>query len=140
MNSLVPADLQLGHHLLERAALTGNGKALAPLAQAVIGDLAGAGLVLHHGELVAGLRRGIEAQHLDRHRGAGFLDLLAEVVDQRAHPAIGRACHDEIAKTKRAALDESRADGTAAALELGFDDDALGGTIGIGGKFQHLGL
>ena len=53
---------QLGHHLLERAALTGNGEALAPLAHAVIGDLPGAGLVLHHGELVAGLRRGIEAQ------------------------------------------------------------------------------
>ena len=137
---LGPGRLQLGHHLLERAALTGHGQALAPLAQAVIGDLAGAGLVLDHGELIAGLGRGIEAQHLDRHRGAGFLDLLAEIVDQRAHAAIGRACHDEIAEMQRAALDERGADGAAAALELGLDDDAFGGAVGIGRELQHLGL
>ena len=54
--------LEIGHHLLEAAALTGDGLALAPLAHAVIGDLPRAGLVLHHGELIARLGRAIEAQ------------------------------------------------------------------------------
>ena len=62
--------LQLGHHLLELAARAGVGHALAPLALAIIGDLAGARLVLDHGELIAGLGRAVEAEHLDRHRRA----------------------------------------------------------------------
>ena len=57
VNSLLPAGFQLGHHLLERTALAGNRLALAALAHAVVGDLAGAGLVLDHGKLVAGLGR-----------------------------------------------------------------------------------
>ena len=65
--------LELGHHLLEAAALAGDRQPLAPLALAVVGDLARARLVLHDSELVAGFRRGIEAQHLDRHRGPGSL-------------------------------------------------------------------
>ena len=88
-NSLRPAVLELAHHLLERAARAGCRAAelLAPLALAVFGDLAGAGLVLDDGEAVAGLRRAVEAEHLDRRRRAGRLDVLALVVDQRAHAA-----------------------------------------------------
>ncbi len=41
---------------------------------------------------------------------------------------------------QRAALDQRRADRAASALELGLDDHALGGAIGIGGELQHLGL
>ena len=112
----------------------------APLTHAVIGDLASAGLILDHRELVSGLWGRIEAEHLDRDRGTRRLHLLADIVDQRPHPAPGLARDDEVAKIERAALDQSRADRPPAALELGLDDDAFGGTIGIGGELKHLGL
>ena len=41
---------------------------------------------------------------------------------------------------QRAALDQRRADGPASALELGLDDHAFGGALGIGGELEHLGL
>ena len=132
--------LQIGHHLLEAAAGAGDGQALAPLAHAIIGDLPRAGFVLDHGELIARLGRAIEAQHLDRNRGAGARHLLAELVDQRAHAAIGRAGDDEVADVQRAALNQRRADRPAAALELGFDDHAFRGAVRIGGQLQHFGL
>ena len=47
------------------------------------------------------------------------------IVEQRAHAAPRRAGDDDIADLQRAALNEHRADRTAAALELGFDDDAF---------------
>src|SRR5262245_204312 len=131
---------QLVHHLLEAAAGAGCGKPLAPLAHPVVGNFAGAGLVLDHGELVSGLGRRIEAEHLDRNRGTGFLHVLADIVEQSPHAAPGLARDDEIAEPKRAALDQSRADRTAAPFELRLDDDAFGGTVGIGGKLEQLGL
>ena len=91
---------------------------------AVIGDLAGPRLVRHHVELVARFRRRIEAQHFDRHRGPGFLDLLALVVDQRAHPAPGRAGDENVAELQRAALHQNRGHRAAALVELRFDHDA----------------
>ena len=72
-NSLRPEVLSCAHHLLERAAHAGlpRGRLLALLAGAIVGDLAGAGFGLDHGEAVAGFRRAVEAEHLDRHRRAG---------------------------------------------------------------------
>ena len=53
-------------------------------ALAIGGDFAGAGLVLDHGERVAGRRHAAEAEHFDREGRAGFLHLAALVVDHRA--------------------------------------------------------
>ena len=92
------------------------------------------------GEAVAGFRRGLEAEHLDRHRRAGFLDALALVVDEGADAAPFGAGDDDVAEMKRAALDEHGGDGTAALVELGLDDGAFGGAIGIGAELEHLGL
>ena len=38
---------------------------VAQLADAMLGQFAGPGLVLHHGELIASVRRAIEAEHLN---------------------------------------------------------------------------
>ena len=105
-----PVALQLVHHLLERAA--GGGRAgqrlVALLADAVVGDLAGAGFGFDDREAVAGLRRVLEAEHLDRRRGAGFLDLLAAVVDEGAHAAPRGAGDDDVADAQRAAAGRAR--------------------------------
>ena len=115
-------------------------RGLAPLAVAIIGDLAGPRLVLDDVELVAGFRRRTEAQHLDRNRRAGRLDLLALVVDERAHPAPGRAGDEDIAEMQGAALHEHGRHRAAAPVELRFDDDAGGLAIGIGLEIQHFRL
>src|SRR5215472_344988 len=57
---------------------------------------AGAGLVLHHREAVAGERGILQAQHLDRGGGTGELDLLAMIVDERAYATPGGAGHEDI--------------------------------------------
>ena len=126
---LAARGLELAHHLLERAAHAGRarGGLLALLAGAVIGDLAGAGLAVDHGEPVAGLRRAGEAEHLDRSRGTGLLHGFAGVVDQRAYAAPFGAGHDEVADAQRAALDQHRRHRAAAAVELGLDHGAFGG-------------
>jgi hypothetical protein len=105
---------------------------LARLRLAVVGDLAGARFVLDDREAVAGRRDAGEAQHFDRHRRAGFLDLATLVVDQRADAGELGAGNDDVADPERAALHQHGADRTAAAIELGFDDEALGtpGRIG----------
>ena len=69
--------LELLHHLLERARRAGRAERLAALAHAVVGDLARAAVALDHGERIARLGRGVEAQDLDRHRRPGLGDRLA---------------------------------------------------------------
>ena len=65
---LAAGGLELAHHLLERAAHAGGARRLllALLMRAIVGDLARARFVLDHGETVAGFRRAVETQHLDR--------------------------------------------------------------------------
>jgi hypothetical protein len=70
---------------------------------AIGGDLAGAGLVLDHGQLIARHRHAGKAQHLDRQRRPGFLDLLTLVVDHRANLAALLADDEDIADPQRAA-------------------------------------
>ena len=68
----------------------------------------------------------MKAEHFDRSRGTGGLDLFALVVDQGAHARQFRAGNDDVADIERAALNQNRGDGATAPVELGFDDDALG--------------
>src|SRR5262249_45022542 len=121
--------LELRHHLLERAAHAGGVRRalLALLADAIVRQLACAGLALDHGQTAARLGRVVEAENLDRNRRAGLLDVLALVVDQRADAAPGRAGHDDIADVQRAALNKHSRDRAATTVELGFDDGAFGG-------------
>ena len=63
------AGRDLREHLLEGAARAGCGSRVAPAALTEIGDVARAALVFGDDEIVAGERRAVEAQHLDRRRG-----------------------------------------------------------------------
>ena len=125
---LLTLHLQAVHHLLERAARAGRACAAIfsrrrPRRYSVISRARA--LVLHHAEAVAGFRRRLEAQHLDRRRGAGLAHLLAAIVDQRAHAAPFGAGDDDVADMQRAALDEHGRHRSAAAVELRFHHDAF---------------
>src|SRR5690606_41790034 len=100
------AGLDLSAPLLERAARRHRGTGLALLALAELGDLAGAGIVLDPDELVAGLGRALQAEQLDRHRRPGRHDVLALVVDQRAHAAPAPAGHEDLADRQVAAPEQ----------------------------------
>ena len=132
--------LQLLHHLLERARRAGRAQRLAALAHAVVGDLAGAAFVLDDRERSPASGRRVEAQDLDRHRRPGLRHVRAAIVDERAHAAPRAAGDDDVADAQGAALDQHGADRTAAALQLGLDDDAFGGAVRVGLQVQDLGL
>ena len=138
------AFLELAHHLGERAAGARagatRGQTIALLALAVVGDLAGAGFRLDDRDAVAGFRRAVEAEHLDRQRRRRFLDLSPGIGDQRADAAPFGAGDDDVAGAQGAALDEHGRDRAAAAVELGLDHRALGDAVGVGLEVEHLGL
>ena len=120
--------LQLG------AGLDPGVAALVLQPQAVLAGLAdGAGGLLVGGgpELVAGLGHRRQAEHLDRRRRAGRLDLLALVVDHRPDPAPGGAGDDRVADLELALVDEHRGHGAAADVEVGLEHDALGPPVGL---------
>ena len=128
---LQPGALQLGHHLLKRATLPGmlGHRLVAGQSLTIFGDLAGAGFVLHGGKPVAGKRRTLQAENLDRHGRRRFVYLLAAIVDDGAHAAPLGARDDDIARHQRAGLHQHRGDRTTALVELGFDDDAFRGAV-----------
>ena len=137
---LAARGLELAHHLFERAAHAAGGVLLALLAGAVIGEFARAAFGLDHREAVAGVRRAGEAQNFDGNGRTGVLHRLAGVADERAHAAPFGAGNDDVADAQRAALHEHGGHRAAAAVELGLDDGAFGGAIGIGLEIENFGL
>src|SRR5690606_3240697 len=101
---LEPCGLELRHHLFERSALarlTGNGL-LTRLALAILRDLAGTRLGIHHGVLVAGLGRALKPESLCRSGRAGLADPSGAIVDERALPAPPIAGDEHVARFPRA--------------------------------------
>src|SRR6478609_4269918 len=139
---LAARGFELRHHLLERAAHAGDGSGgvFALLMGAIARDLTGAGFVLDHGETIAGFRRAVEAEHFDRHRGAGFINGHALIVDKGADAAHFGAGHDDVADAQRAALYQHGGDRAAAAVEPGFDHGTFGGTFRVGLEVEQFGL
>src|SRR3990167_4274404 len=96
--------LQLGHNVGHGSAGAHRGQRLLALqADAVLGQLAGAGLVLDHGERVARRGHAVQAEDLDRGGGTRFLELFVALVEQRADLAPLAAGHDDVAALQRAA-------------------------------------
>src|SRR4051795_4973104 len=124
----------------EAGAGRAGGGALALLPGAVVGDLAGAGFRLDDGDTVAGFRRAVEAEHLDRNRRPGLLRHRALVVDERPDAAPLGAGDGDVAGAQRAALDEHGCDRPAAAIELRLDDGALGRAGAVRPEVEDLGL
>ena len=91
---------------------------------ALLGELAGAAVVLDRLDELAGVADAVEAEHLDRHPGIGGLDALAGEVVHRPHPAPLRTGDERVADLERAALDQHGDDRAAAGVELGLDHGA----------------
>ena len=125
---VLDADRRRGRALLVEHAL------------AIIGDFAGARLVLDDRERIAGRRNRRQAEHFDREGRTGFLHLPALVVDHRADLAARCARDEHVADAKRAALDQHGRKRAAALVELGLDDRAFGGAVGIGLQLEDFGL
>src|SRR6056297_1290693 len=132
--------LRLRQQLVQRRAGARGRLLLLRLALTIVGDLARLGLAVDDVQHVAGLGRALQAQHLDRRRGAGLVDPLALVVDQRAHPAPLLADDEDVAALQRAPLHQHRRHRAAARVQLRLDHGALGGAAGVGLQLQDLGL
>ena len=104
------------------------------------GNLTSARFIFHDRHLVACHRHARQAQHLDRDRRTGGLDLLALVIDQRTHLAAFRADDERVADLERTATHQHGGDSATALVELRLDHIAFGGAIGVGGQFHQLGL
>src|SRR5262249_38991061 len=91
-------------------------------AAALLRQLACAALVLDDAAELAGLRRMIEAENLDRIARARLLDPLTAVVVERAHATVSVARDDRVAALERAAVDEPRRNRAAADVETRLDD------------------
>ena len=138
-NSIVVDDA-VGEHILEADRRRG-GALLVEQALAIGGDFAGAGLVLDHGQRIAGRRHRGQAEHFDREGRAGFLHLAAIVVDHRADLARRRRRR----RTRRRPCSVPRWTSTVASgprplSSLASTTVAFGGAVGIGLQLEHFGL
>ena len=131
--------LERTEHALEARRATGGALA-GHHALAIFRHFARTRFVFDDRQRVARTRHARQAEHFDRHRRAGFLDLLALVVGHRADLAALAANHEDVADPQRAAVHEHGRDRAAALVELGLDHGALGGAIGIGLQFEQFGL
>jgi hypothetical protein len=125
-----------GQRRLAGAAALG----LAVETLAALRDLARGVGVGDHDHLVAGHRHAGEAEHLHGDRRAGRLDRLAALVEQRAHATGVHAADEVVAHAQRAVLHEHGGHGALARVELGLDDRAGGGAVGVGLEVEDLGL
>ncbi len=126
-------------HIFE-ADRRGGGALLVEHALAVGRDLARPLLILDNRKRIASGRNRGQPEYFDRDRRAGFLHLSAVIVDHRPDLARGGACDEYVADPKRAALDQNSRERAAALVELGLDDRALGGAIGVSFQLQDFRL
>src|SRR2546425_937919 len=117
------AFLHLREHLVERRRGRGGGPG-GPLAR-VPGDERARGLLVRHdADDVAGFGDLGEAEDLDRPRRLRPADVLGLVVDHRPDLAERGPGDDEVAALQGAGLHEDGRDGSAALVEVRFDDAA----------------
>ena len=135
---LLAADI--GEHLLHGPARGPRGPCVALAANAELGDLAGAGFVLDHAELIARGGRSVETEDFHRHRGAGRTDRRAGVVDDRPHPSPFAARDHDIAGLEGASLDQQRRHRAPAPLQLGFDHHTIRGALRVRPELEDFGL
>src|SRR5438309_1557363 len=94
---------------------------------------------LRSGRTLKPMTTAFEAEEFDRGGGAGFGDGAAAIVEHGADLAEGVADDVAVAGAEGSVLHEDRGYGAAAAIELGFDDGAYGGTVGLGFLLVDVG-
>lgn len=97
-------------------------------------------LVGQRHRVFAGLRHVGQTQDFHRDGRTSRVNCLAVFVHHRADAARYRAGQHHIALLQRAGLNQQRGDRTAALVEAGLDDDALGQAVDRSLQFQHFGL
>ena len=107
--------------------------------RALLGELAGAAVVLDHLDALAGLADALEAEHLDRVAGPRLLEPGAGVVLHRPHLAPLRPGDDRVADVQRAALDQHRGHRAAARVEVRLDHRARGRRVRVRLQLLDLG-
>src|ERR671924_793066 len=135
------AGLHLREELLERWTGTRGGRELlaAQPLPSHLGAVAGVALVLHDPRHLAGRRRVVEAEDLDRFARARLLDPLAAEVVEHPHATPRVAGDDRVADLERPALDEHRRHRAATDVETRLDDRAR--RLGLGVRLQlELGV
>ena len=120
----------LAHIVVQRALL---------LMLALLHQLTGHALVGHSMEVIARAGHLAHADDLHGDGGAGISDLLALVVGHGADAAHGSAGDDHITLVQGAVLDQQGGNRTAALVQAGLDDRAVGRAVGVGPQLTHLG-
>ncbi len=139
LSSLVPAAFICSARPFEGDAGTLGESGFAGFLLAVFGDVAGFLAVGDDDELIAGLGEAFEAEDFDGSGGRSFGEGLAAIVEHGADFAVGVADDEIVAGVEGAVLHEDGGDGAAAAIELGFEDDAAGGAAGSGFELLEIG-
>ncbi len=80
---------------------------------------------------------GGEAEHLNRPRRAGLVDVSAVLVEHGAHAAEGVAGDDRVADAQRAALDQHGGDRTTTTVEVRLDRDTLRVLVRVGPQVER---
>ena len=137
------AGLDLREHVLQlHATLNAGVAALGLGAQTLFArfaDGSGGLFVGSHTELVTGVGHARQTEHLHGGGGAGFLDLLALVVDHGAHASPRTAGHDGVAHLERSLVDEDGRHGTTTGVEVGFQHHTLGAAGRVRRELFDLG-
>ena len=106
---------------------------------AFLGEVAGGLFILNHGKFLAGLGHAVQPKHFHSHRGAGFLEPLVLLIDERAHAPVILAAKYDVAHAQ-GALAHQHGGGGAAGFQAGLDDVALGIAVRVGLQLQQVGL
>ena len=134
------AGLQVGEQALHAHLGHGSLAGSLQLGLALLGDLTGQVIVTNGDHLITRGGHLVEAHDLHRHGGAGFLDLLAAVVDQRTHTAGGHAGDDVVAHAQGTILQQHGGQRTTGLVQLRLDDNAAAQTVGVGAQLHGFGL
>ena len=103
-------------------------------------ELAGIALVFEHAELVARGGNARQAQNLNRVGRRSLLGMVAMRVDKRADATVALASDNGIARLERAALHEHGSHRAATLVEVRFDNEAGGQSIGVSLELKNVSL
>ncbi|KAF1003226.1 MAG: hypothetical protein GAK36_00288 [Pseudomonas sp.] len=103
-------------------------------------DFTGFLLVSHHAHLVAGIRRTVKTQDLDRNRRTRFLDRLAVLVEHGTHAAVVRTDQHHVALAQGTVLNQNGSHRTAALVQTGLNHHTTARSRRRCGQFQDFGL